>query len=129
MDIKIGRVARSTERALGISLTGEVAIYAEESFINRLAEKRPDTYLSFVEEIGNILRNPDFVAFDVGKDELIYVKHYFLHQVFTQAYVVVARVGTPQRWFVKAIHNGGKLAPLAGLGGMNFVRPINKKVP
>ena len=126
--IKVGRVARSTERALGISLTGEVAIYVEEEALNRIADRRPKTYLSFVEEIGNILRNPDFVSFDPSREEFTYLKYYFQQKAFTQVYVTVGRKGTPARWFISRIYNGTRTPPPTHLTGARFVRPMNKKV-
>ena len=75
--IKIGRIARPTERALGLSLTGEVAIYMDEELVNSLAQRRPADYLSVLEEISSLIHDPDFVSFDEEKEMLVYQKNYY----------------------------------------------------
>ncbi|MCR5348117.1 MAG: hypothetical protein K6E59_00690 [Bacilli bacterium] len=126
-NLKIGRVARSTERALGISLTGEVAIYIEAEELDHIARKRPTDYLSFIEELGNILREPDFVSFQQEKQELLYLKAYYAKESLNVVCLTICRRGTPQRWFFKSLSSVGKI-PLPISGKHAFARPINKKV-
>ena len=124
--IKIGRIARPIERALNISLTGEVSIYMSSSDLDAIAQKRPNSYLKYLEELGAILKNPDFVSFCADHEEMAFVKAYFQDGGFSFVKLTIQRLGAPARWFYKC------LTPLSKASGPEqwpypFVRPCNKK--
>lgn len=125
--IKVGRIARAIERALGLSLTGEVAIYMRDKDLNALAAKRPTSYLRQIEEIGAILKNPDFVCFASETEEFSFVKGYIREGQLSLVFVRVKRWQT--RWYVEGIETGLKaLMPLT-YRKAKFVRPQYKKLP
>ena len=125
--IKVGRIARAIERALDISLTGEVAIYMKEEEINAMAAKRPSSYLKQLEEIGSILKNPDFVCFDAEKETFVFTRSYIREGILNMVYLKVKRL--QQRWYVHGIENGMKAALPISYQDAMFVRPQYKKLP
>ena len=126
--LRIGRVTRATERTLGISLTGSVMIYIENEMLDSLAERHPDTYLTHIQEIGAILKNPDFVAFAPEEERFIYARLYFKDGRFTMVYVTVKKTGRPSRWTYQGIASSPATA-VTRFEGMTFVRVQNKTVP
>jgi len=100
--IKLGRINKACEKALGLSLTSEVAVYMEEDDLNRLAIARPHDYLKTLEEIGAIIKRPDYVRFEKDKEEITYLKEYLQEGAFVKVAVCLSHCGTPKRWrFVK----------------------------
>ena len=127
-NIKVGRIARSTERALGLALTGEVSIYMAEPDLNDLAKRMPHGYLRFLREVTEILKNPDFVSFNETKEEFIYQKQYFKAGAFQSVFLHVGRGETPGKWFYKKCVKGAKLPLSREMEGRFFLRPVAKKV-
>ena len=126
--IKIGRIARSTERALGLSLTGEVAIYIGEKELDDLAVKMPGSYLKFLHEVTEVLKNPDFVSFDTEKEAFTYEKFYFKDGLFSALFLVVGRGKTPGRWYFKHCFRGMKVPLPKNVEGQEFHRPVAKRI-
>ncbi len=127
-DFKVGRIARSTERALGLSLTGEVSIYIPNDELDGLTERMPNGYLRFLREVTEILKNPDFVSFDENKEEFVYHKQYFKGGFFQAMYLFVGRGSIPGKWYFKRCIKGAKLPLPKVLEGRDFRRPVAKKV-
>lgn len=125
--IKIGRIARSVERALGLSLSGEVAIYMKGKDIDALAQKRPDSYLRQLEETGSIIKNADFVCFDAEHEEFTFAKSYVKEGQLRLVFVRVQRNQT--RWYVTGIESGLRVTLPSRYAKANFVRPQQKKLP
>ena len=125
---KVGRIARSTERALGLSLTGEVSIYIPGDDLDELAGRMPTGYLRFLREVTEILKNPDFVSFDEAREEFIYQKQYFKAGFFQAMFLFVGRGEEPGKWYFKKACKGSKVPLLKGMEGRSFHRPIAKKV-
>ena len=125
--IKVGRIARSTERALGLSLTGEVAIYIGEKDLDDLAARMPNTYLKFLHEVTEILKNPDFVSFDAKNEQFAYTKFYFKDGCFSSLFLLVGRGKTPGKWYFKHCLKSGKTPLPKALEEGEFVRPVPKK--
>ena len=127
-NIKVGRIARSTERALGLSLTGEVSIYIVQKDLDDLAERMPHGYLRFLREVAEILKNPDFVSFDEAREEFIYQKQYFKAGSFQAVFLFVGRGEIPGKWYFKRCVKGTKLPLTKAMEGRLFLRPVAKKV-
>ena len=127
--LKIGRIARPTERALGISLTGEVAIYMDDKDLDALVAKRPESYLSFLEELAKIIHDPDFVAFDAEKEELTYHKVFYKDGAFQAMYLLIKRRKDPIRWYYHGLFKGMKSIVPDQFHGLTFVRPQVKAIP
>ena len=92
-DLLIGRINRKEEKALGISLTSSVLIYVQDADLNRMAAKRPNTYLADLEEIGSIIKTPDYVLY----------REYLRNHDFQKILVKVAHLGTPKRWVLLSV--------------------------
>ena len=125
--IKVGRIARAIERALGLSLTGEVAIYMRDKDLNKLARKRPTSYLRQIEEIGVIIKNPDFVCFSTENEEFVFAKGYVRDGQLSLVFVRVKR--GKMRWYVEGIETGLKASMPMAYQQAKFVRPQYKKLP
>jgi hypothetical protein len=97
-DLLIGRINRKEEKALGISLTSSVLIYVQDADLNRMAAKRPNTYLADLEEIGSIIKTPDYVLYRDDEEQFYFVREYLRNHDFQKILVKVAHLGTPKRW-------------------------------
>ena len=128
--IRIGRITRSTEKSLGISLTGSVLIYMEPEAIDKIAGKRPTDYLSYLQEIESILREPDFVAFDQEHERFLFIKGYIRSGAYSQVYVSVEHRGTPAQWTFAGIFTSPSFNLPKAVEGLNFTRVRDyKNVP
>ncbi len=125
--IKVGRIARSTERALGLSLTGEVSIYIAETELDAIARKMPTGYLRFLQEVTSILKNPDFVCFDQKKEEFAYMRFYFKGGSFSSLYLYVGRGQEVGKWYFKRCVRHNKATLPDDLAGKEFYRPVAKR--
>lgn len=127
--VRIGRVNRGTERALGISLTGETNIYMKADDLDRFAAKKPDSYLKLLEEIASIIKTPDFVSFDAEEEAITYIKHYFHGGMFHGVYIRIRHKGRPAKWIFEKLVTGDKTTIPPMFGSSAFVRPQYKRIP
>lgn len=125
--LKIGRINRATERALGISLSGDVNIYMSNEELDKIAAKRPHDYLRYTQEITTILKTPDFVSFDIGPQSFYFGRFYPQEDRFSWVLVEVKQIGHVYR-FIRIL-NGGKMPLGKELGRLKWARPIDKKIP
>lgn len=102
-DLLIGRINRKEEKALGISLTSSVLIYVQNADLNRMAAKRPNTYLADLEEIGSIIKTPDYVLYRDDEEQFYFVREYLRNHDFQKILVKVAHFGTPKRWVLLSV--------------------------
>lgn len=126
--IRIGRIARATERALNLSLTGEVNIYMDTKELDALAAKRPNDYLKVLEEIGQIIHDPDFVSFNREEQTIRYVKFYYKEGALSAVAVNVKKKGRPSKWRYESLSTLGRFSIPSVQQDVSYVRPIYKKV-
>ena len=126
--IRIGRIARATERALSLSLTGEVNIYMEAKELDALAAKRPNDYLKVLEEIGQMIHDPDFVSFHRESQSIQYVKFYYKEGALSAVCVTIKKKGRPSKWRYESLMTLGRLPLNNAQKDLSYVRPIYKKV-
>ena len=121
-DVKIGRVNRGVERALHLALPNDVSVWMREETLNRMAEELPDAYLRRIEGIQDLIKNPDFVAYDDEKDQLVYWKQFYSKKKFRPIVVVVNHEGNPKAWVFAEMYSPSesKNAELASI--YEFVR-------
>ena len=124
--LKVGRINRATERALDISLSGDVNIYLREEQLNDIASKRPDTYLAYIEELSSILRKPDFVSFDSERQSFFYCRAYAQSGAVQLVFLEVTHEQC--RYHLKRVFKGGRVALIQELLKLHFARPVDKKV-
>lgn len=99
-DLKIGRITRNVEKALGLSLTSSVLVYADESFLDKLTRDHPERYLKIMEEVSSLLKKPDFVSFNEKKEEFVYLRVYCKEGNFKIGKLTISHVGKPKEWKV-----------------------------
>jgi hypothetical protein len=122
--IKIGRINSKVERALGLSLVSDVAVYLEEKDLDHLATIRPNDYLKTIDEITGILKSPDYVRYEEKADSILYLKEYIKGGLFTKVAVEIVHEGTPKVWrFNKLFCLGEELTKTLN-AAKPFVRPI-----
>ena len=121
--IRIGRISRAMERALGLSLPSDVNIYMTGKDLDALAKKRPDSYLKAVSEIAFICKQPDFVSFDEAKQRFYFLRLYFKNEVFSAVWITVSLQGSPQKWRYETIGSSAGFSLKQALPGLGFVRP------
>ena len=121
--IKLGRIPRAVERSHEISLSGDTYVYVSASFLEDLARKRPDSYLSVLEEGKSILVHPDFTAFT--DDEVFYFcKIFYADCLFRPVYLKIVHQGKPKIWELQGIYSSGK--NVLGKEKARFLRPAWK---
>lgn len=96
--LKVGRIPISVERALKLHLASNVSVYMSGESISALAEEKPASYLSIIEETSLILRTPDFVCFCKEEEAFLFLRLYNSKSGFRFVGVGVNHVGTPKRW-------------------------------
>ena len=94
--LKLGRISRKVEKALGLSLVCDVNIYLPQPQLDQLAASRPHDYLKRLDEISGICRDPDYVRYDESNDTFIYLKEYIKDGVFLKVAVDLTHAQTRQ---------------------------------
>lgn len=125
--LKLGRISRKVEKALGLSLVCDVNIYLPQPQLDQLAASRPHDYLKRLDEISGICRDPDYVRYDESNDTFIYLKEYIKDGVFLKVAVDLTHEGDPKRWvFGKMYVLSDSLARVYNASHL-FVRPIDSR--
>jgi hypothetical protein len=99
--VKIGRINKATEKALGLSLGENIWVYVTSVDLDTMAKKWPEAYLSRLHEAGTIAKEPDYAAYRKEGNILYLVKEYLKNGSFVK--VLLEIVGEPQ-WHLKAIY-------------------------
>lgn len=102
--IKLGRINRACEKALGLSLVSDVNVYMGSLELDQLAASRPNDYLQTIEEIGTIIKKPDYIRYDENKDEFIFLREYIQNGSFVKVAVRLSHIGCPKKWQFKKMH-------------------------
>ncbi|HBS02444.1 MAG TPA: hypothetical protein DEA63_01045 [Firmicutes bacterium] len=99
--IRLGKISKRVEKALSLSLTSEVGVYASGDFLDSLAKTYPDHYLKIVDAIGKeILKSPDFVSFEQKKEEFRFLKIYCKNGIFSFWEIRLKHLGKPKKWML-----------------------------
>lgn len=98
--IKLGKIGKAVESKMDVSLASDVNIYLLEAMANAFAQEYPDSYLTLIEEISNVIRKPDAISFDQKKEELHFVRLYAQYGQLFLLDASVARRGSPRRWVI-----------------------------
>ena len=95
--IKIGRIARKVEKALGEDMGKDVFLYVSNKRLDAWARKRPEAYLRDLEEVSRIVSSPDYVRHlrKDGQEELTFVREYVRGGLFRKCLASFARLS---RW-------------------------------
>ena len=88
---------------MGLSFASSVLIYVEEEALNKMASRRPSSYLKDLEEISSIIKSPDYVLYREDVDEFYFLKEYLKNHEFKKVLVRIAHLGTPKRWILSSI--------------------------
>jgi len=95
--VRLGKVSKSVEKALGIPFTTGNSVYLLNEDADALAKKRPKHYLREIEEMSEILKNPDWVTF-VKEEGIFYVKEYIKDGRFRHVLLHLKQKGRPKKW-------------------------------
>lgn len=126
--IRIGKVSRGCERCLKISLTGNTGVYIRGEDLDRIANKRPEDYLIYVDQIGSIVKTPDFVGFDEEREEVVFSKSFYSGGVFQIVYVVCRRTDGSEGFIYSGVCSGQCSVVPQSIKPHYFARPEYKKV-
>lgn len=82
--IKIGRIGRKVEKALGEDMGKDIFLYVSNKRLDAWARSRGDSYLRDLEEVSKIVSSPDYVryCYEGDKEELSFVREYIKDRVF-----------------------------------------------
>lgn len=76
--IKLAKVTKNVQKALNIIILDKSdGIYMDDDQINALAKQYPESYLSRMEWLSNILKRPDFVGKSEEGRRIVYVKEFY----------------------------------------------------
>ena len=100
--LKIGRINRRIEKALGHEFGSDVSVYLTNVTLDEMAAKWPTTYLSRVEEMGKIVASPDYVSYSPTGKRLYLIKEYLRAGRFCQ---VVMEIEEEKKLFLRNLTN------------------------
>ena len=100
--LKIGRINRRIEKALGHEFGSDVSVYLTNATLDEMAAKWPTTYLSRVEEMGKIVASPDYASYSPTGKRLYLIKEYLRAGHFCQ---VVMEIEEEKKLFLRNLTN------------------------
>lgn len=100
--LKIGRVNRKIEKAVGHEFGKDVAVYLSNGALDELASKWPDVYLGRIEEMGRIISSPDYASYCAKRKTLFLIKEYLRNGEFRK---VVMEIEDEGRLAMKMVYN------------------------
>ena len=98
--LRLGRISKKVEEKMGIALASDVSIYLLEVTLNAYACEYPESYLTLVEEIANVIRKPDAFYFEQEKEELHYFRLYSQGNALFLLEAIVSHRGMPRKWIL-----------------------------
>jgi len=99
--VKLGRINRAVEKALGVDLGANVWIYMDEADLDKMAVKWPNVYLARLEEASRIIKTPDYAAYSATKKTLFLIKEYLRDGEFSK---VALEIEKDKDWHLKVIY-------------------------
>ena len=123
--IRLSRIPRGVERSHGLSLSGDLFVYVDDSTLSSLAQNRPSSYLKTLEEASSVITHPDFSSFSAKEEKFVFCRMYFDQGDLVPLLVWVAHEGKPKKWRLHGIKTGAR-AQVRLLDEMKLVRPIWK---
>ena len=91
--LKIGRINRRIEKAIGHEFDTDVAVYLSNATLDEMADKWPTTYLGRVEEMGRIVASPDYASYSSEGKRLYLIKEYLRAGRFCQVVMEIEEKG------------------------------------
>jgi hypothetical protein len=121
--VRLGRISRPIEKALGKDFGTNIWIYVTAADLGRFCETWRETYLSKLEEAARIIRNPYYVAYAEKYKKLFLLKEYFADGEFRKAGLLIA--DEEGQWHLKDIF---ALTPsrLSEISGMSVIVPMHE---
>ena len=95
--LRIGKIKKKVERTLGFSFPGDRSLLVSQTYLDELARRKPNSYLTYIEEATSIVGDPDFVSFEIEKETLTYYRTYF-DKDFVVVGVTFIPMGVPKQW-------------------------------
>jgi hypothetical protein len=99
--VKLGRINRAVEKAIGVDLGEDVWIYMKAADVDEMAEKWPSAYLARLSEASRIIKKPDYAAYQQEKKTLFLIKEYLKEGEFTKVALEIEHEG---QWHLKLIY-------------------------
>jgi hypothetical protein len=99
--VKLGRINRAIEKALGVDLGENVWIYMDQADLDKMASKWPSVYLARLEEASKIIKTPDYASYAPKKKTLFLIKEYLREGEFTK---VALEIEQDKEWHLKLIY-------------------------
>jgi hypothetical protein len=99
--VKLGRINRAVEKALGVDLGNDVWIYMDEEDLDKMVAKWPSAYLARLEEASKIIKTPDYAAYSPSKKTLFLIKEYLRDGEFSK---VALEIEKDKDWHLKLIY-------------------------
>lgn len=103
MALRIGRINRAEEEAMEVSLPSDVFIYMDEKTLDDLAKNNKERYLRILEEMGELIKKPDFVRFGKEDDSIIFLKTYIKKGEFVNEALKIKQKGEPKKWCFESL--------------------------
>jgi hypothetical protein len=118
--VKLGRINRAVEKALGVDLGENVWIYMDEGDLDKMAAKWPSVYLARLEEASKIIKTPDYASYVPEKKTLFLIKEYLRDGEFTK---VALEIEKDKDWHLKLIYvlNALKAHEIDQAGGIKRI--------
>lgn len=98
--ISIGKLSAKLSKAVGHDFSKNKKVYLREKETEALASRFPDTYLAKIEEMGKILKEPDYVLYDKQSSFLYFIKEYIKDGLFSK---VIISLRLEKKWHVVSL--------------------------
>lgn len=97
----IGIITEHIERLLGITITGDRAIYFGESNLTHMKTSHPADFAKYGADLEAILAAPDYVGQNPTDGSIEYVKEYVIDGEFVKVAVRIAGSG---RYYARSLY-------------------------
>lgn len=98
--LRLARLAKAIEKALGVSLGDDVFVYLTDEDLREWVRKSPDRYLRRLEVLASYLRAPDYLAYVVTEKRLFLIKEILTEEGFEKITFEIVFEG---RWHLKKV--------------------------
>ncbi len=101
--LKIGRIGKKIEEAMGVSIANDPSIYVLDLTLDDLARRYPESYLSILSEVKEAIKKPDSFSFDIEHGVLMFFR---LIPKGKELFLLIAKVsskGSPRKFVLSSI--------------------------
>ena len=97
----VGSISEHITQLLGLRTPKDCSIYLGQSNLSHMQNSHPADFAKYGAELGNILRNPDYVGQNPSDGSIEFVKEY---QVDNEYVKVAVRLSNADRFYARSLY-------------------------